>query len=725
MPRVPSVEGPSVAPAGIPDAYQRAPAALGQAGQVRAGYAAGTAQVASQAAEVFQRAQEEMDQVRVDDAMNQLKERRDALTFTKDTGYTSQRGLAALQRQSGKPLADEYGEQLQQSASTLDGSLGNDRQKRLFRMKANDVVTGFRGQVLAHEGQQADAYVMSVREGTVANSQNEIGKYWNDPVRIDGALSSIDAAVADMGRKLGGKSAEWIEARQRAESSKALTSAVGAALEKHDYLAADALLKRYGERMTADDMVRARGVVDRQFDAGVAQQTASTVIRQVQPTIQPTDFDRVLGITLKSESGGQRYGADGKLLTSPKGAKGEMQVMDGTSRDPGFGVTPARDDSPAERARVGRDYLGAMVKKYSGNLGQAWAAYNAGPGAVDAAIEQSMSPDMAKRGKYGEWLGALPAETQAYVQKNMAAYQAGDGKPQAATLQDVHAAVRARIGEGNPQRLKLAIDESTRQFEEIQKAVKQRDDESVANAQRWLADNGGRWTMLPAGLRAAVPAGKVDDLLNFAERTARGEDRTNPAVYQQLSNQDFLRGLSEDQFYTLSTRELSQADRKHFAAERGRLLTGAGGEKPGDLNTGAVKSMLDTRLRELGIDPTPKDNGGADAARVGAIRQFVDRSILAAQASAGKKFTDADISKHVDGLFSQTDVVKGWFSDSSTPLLTMQTSDIPSAIRTRLKADFKAAGVDDPTDGQLLGAFFVAKNAQKARRITPIPAGAK
>ena len=36
-----------------------------------------------------------------------------------------------------------------------------------------------------------------------------------------------------------------------------------------------------------------------------------------------------------------------------------MQVMDATNRDPGFGVLPAQDDSPEERARVGRDYLQA------------------------------------------------------------------------------------------------------------------------------------------------------------------------------------------------------------------------------------------------------------------------------------------------------------------------------------------------------------------------------
>lgn len=118
---------------------------------------------------------------------------------------------------------------------------------------------------------------------------------------------------------------------------------------------------------------------------------------------------RMLPITLQSESGNRDFNADGSTVTSSAGAKGRMQVMDGTNANPGYGVTPARDNSPEERARVGRDYLAALVQQY-GDPAKAWAAYNAGPGAVDKALQQG-----------GRWLQALPKETQAYVAKNMSA----------------------------------------------------------------------------------------------------------------------------------------------------------------------------------------------------------------------------------------------------------------------------------------------------------------
>ena len=82
-------------------------------------------------------------------------------------------------------------------------------------------------------------------------------------------------------------------------------------------------------------------------------------------------------------------------------AFGSMQTLDGTRRDPGFGVEPARDDSPEEAARVGRDYYDVMFKRY-GDHDKAMAAYTDGPGTVDAAIKNHGS----------DWLSVMPAQAK-------------------------------------------------------------------------------------------------------------------------------------------------------------------------------------------------------------------------------------------------------------------------------------------------------------------------
>ena len=114
---------------------------------------------------------------------------------------------------------------------------------------------------------------------------------------------------------------------------------------------------------------------------------------------------------MQSESDGRRYGAGGGLLRSPAGAMGEMQVMPATARDPGFGVRPWDGRSPDDLARVGRDYRRAMEREFGGDYEKMWAAYNAGPGAVQEAIRRGGA----------NWLRYLPQETQNYVRKNIRA----------------------------------------------------------------------------------------------------------------------------------------------------------------------------------------------------------------------------------------------------------------------------------------------------------------
>lgn len=100
------------------------------------------------------------------------------------------------------------------------------------------------------------------------------------------------------------------------------------------------------------------------------------------------------------ESGGKQ-GA-----VSPKGARGVMQLMPGTMRDPGFGITPMRDDSEGENRRVGREYLDAMYRRY-GDKETALAAYNWGPGNVDKWLKSGADPKK------------LPAETRKYISNIM------------------------------------------------------------------------------------------------------------------------------------------------------------------------------------------------------------------------------------------------------------------------------------------------------------------
>jgi soluble lytic murein transglycosylase len=128
----------------------------------------------------------------------------------------------------------------------------------------------------------------------------------------------------------------------------------------------------------------------------------SAQFREAVAATLPAGFDRIAAITVQSESAGNPN------AVSLKGARGLMQVMPATARDPGFGIRPS-NGTPADDIRVGREYLAKMRSRYGGDLAKMWAAYNWGPGNMDRVKDDP------------NWLSRLPAETRNYVAKNIRA----------------------------------------------------------------------------------------------------------------------------------------------------------------------------------------------------------------------------------------------------------------------------------------------------------------
>lgn len=117
------------------------------------------------------------------------------------------------------------------------------------------------------------------------------------------------------------------------------------------------------------------------------------VSEQAAQTKVPT---RLLMAVIQTESSGD------PSAVSRAGAQGLMQLMPSTALE--YGVANPFD--PSSNVAAGARYLHDLLTRYRGNLTLALAAYNAGPGAVDAAH-------------------GVPAflETRSYVARVRAAYK--------------------------------------------------------------------------------------------------------------------------------------------------------------------------------------------------------------------------------------------------------------------------------------------------------------
>lgn len=722
MPKVPTYDNFQVATGGASGARFDAPVVQNAAPQQMQQFGQAVQGAGQQIGSIATDMQTQANTLRKDDADNKRNEFEQTLTWDKDAGYTNQRGINALERESGKPLADEYVDKFKERVASISAGLGNDAQRQAFAASSSARLTQFYGQITQHESRQFQAYAMSVREGTIANSMNEIGLNYKDPTAVDGSIRSIQAATYDLAR-LQGKSAEWAESQTRKVTSNAHMTALSAALEDRNIDYADGYLKKYTKQMDADDILKVRGYVTKEMDNRVGVAVAGDVLTKAAPQLVTSDIGRAFNIAVGTESNGKQFAKDGTPLTSSAGAIGIAQVMPGTGPEAAklaglpWDEHKYKTDAGYNKA-IGKAYFEQQVKANDGDLAKGYAAYNAGPGALQKAIRKADTS--AKLNKLDPtvplipYLDFLPKETQNYVAKNMKEYNAGSGANAKPTFLDIDNALRAdpRLA-NNPQRYAVARADAEKRFGDMQKAVKSQEEDAVAGAMHGLIENGGRYSDLPASVRGAIPPKEINGLRTFAQNVAQGDGITNDRLYDRLTNNPGeLAGLSDNAFFALHS-ELNDADFKHFSNERAKLQGKGGGGSAGELNGTAIKQSLNERLQVLKIDPTPKDDGGKDAARVGGIRRFVDQYFYAAQREAGKKFNEVEVNQHLDALFAKNATFRSMWGDSSGAMLTLQASDIGSDAKDRIKASYKKQGIDNPTDAQIMQIYWISQTARK------------
>ncbi len=148
-------------------------------------------------------------------------------------------------------------------------------------------------------------------------------------------------------------------------------------------------LRSYGSASTPASAPVSRG--EGAYDAFIAQASSRT---GVDPAL--------IKAVIRQES------SFNTTVVSKAGAKGLMQLMDGTAK--GLGVTNPFD--PQQSIEGGAQYLSYQLKRFDGNVGTALAAYNAGPNRV-SRLGIKNDKDLLEK------MHLLPTETQQYVKKVM------------------------------------------------------------------------------------------------------------------------------------------------------------------------------------------------------------------------------------------------------------------------------------------------------------------
>lgn len=737
MPTVPSYGDPRVSQTIQPDAQAAAPTSTDYADKQTQDLGAAVQSAGQGASSIATEIQNQANMVRSIDAASAAREKLYDTIYAPQTGLLAQKGWNALNRDSGVDLATEYGQQFKKITDGISEGLSNDAQRSMFAQQATQMQTQLHATAEQHMGQEYQSYHGAVYDAAVKSDQNAIGLQGaTNPGQINPltGVSYIDEAAARIKAAVGAK-ARLDGLPQTAADNIALDAvsaahklAIDGLLEQGKYDQAAVYQQQYKDQLNASDSLDIAGKIDGVAGLQNGFSVIGKVMSNAKSSLQPNSFDLMSNITTSTESGNRQTLADGSPVTGykvmPDGSKqpvafGKWQVTDATgqqwAKEMGIPWDPQRlRTDEAYNSAIGQYGLQKLIQKNGGDPAKAWAAYNAGQGAVNSAVKQAQAAQAKGDTAHSNWTSYLPTETQNYVAKNMAQLQAGGGHPDMPTIGDVIAQVHANLpANTNPRVLQQIDNETQRQYNIIQQSKNEADAQSLNDAMTALRSNGGNMSALPFSVLSKVPANKLEQLTNFASSMQQGQPvKTNLTLYQNLMTDDsYLSKLTPAQLNATQA-QLAPGDFK-TVANRWRDLndpTSTVRNDPGNLNFPAINNTLTSRLEAMGINAKPKSTDTDGNAYIGSVRQIVNDWVSRDQALAGHKFNDVETAKSIDNALAQNVTLRSTLfgiggKTSTMPLLSIKNvSDVPDAARTAIVNDFKSRGIT-PSDNDVIRTF--------------------
>ncbi|TDY26306.1 soluble lytic murein transglycosylase [Paraburkholderia sp. BL6665CI2N2] len=347
----------------------------------------------------------------------QLASKLTDLQFDPQNGYGTKLGKDAVDGYQ------DYQQSVQQAYQDARSALPNPAAQRMFDSAGVKRVEYALSSGAQHAAQQNKIWQVGTADARANLEMNTAANYYNDDNRFGQAVATIKDEALQMG-ELQGWSPEQVAAKQSDYVSKAWQQRI-MRYAQNDPVAAQNMYSDNQQQISAAD----RPNLEHYLKANVRPVLARNIVSNIMQggaTINGSTIDALHAAVQNAESSGNPS-AVGPYVAGQGTAKGDMQVMDATNWSPGYGVRPAADNSPAERSRVGNDYLDAMGAHYGGDQTLALAAYNWGPGNVDKLVQASKASGVPLND--ASLVAKMPAATQAYISKINAAVPPKAGTP--------------------------------------------------------------------------------------------------------------------------------------------------------------------------------------------------------------------------------------------------------------------------------------------------------
>ncbi|WP_342049596.1 transglycosylase SLT domain-containing protein [Acinetobacter nosocomialis] len=364
----------------------------------------------------YQAYQDEADRVRVIDAQNKLAELKLHLQNNDVDGYGNKKGVDVVSFDDGNGggFVDYYTKAYQDGIGQIANTLGNSRQRALFREMSERDAVQFKGSLQNYFVRENDVYQQSVYSSSADRFIREINENPGDFTKIDESRANLKASLGKL-MNLEGKAATEAENIYLKNVSVAHITNISAFVENGDLKAALAYKNKYKDEISLADSFKVdqrihQKLEDQQVESLVNMATtgtqegsnpalnvppqASAKIAQELKSLTPDQMKNikyndqrldVYTVHAAKEKGmewaaplilGLRLAGEksNNSAVSEKGAKSVMQFIPDTWKQ--YSKGGQRDiNNPADTIDAAFDFISDISKKYKTKDPMVIAAY--------------------------------------------------------------------------------------------------------------------------------------------------------------------------------------------------------------------------------------------------------------------------------------------------------------------------------------------------------------
>jgi hypothetical protein len=238
--------------------------------------AAEAAEAVARGAQAFGQLAADLDQLRVEDAYNRLRDRQTDLMMNPETGFMSKRAGDAVDPM----FIQRYSGDFDKAIDEIANGLPNSRQQDLFRRRAGMAKAEYGDSLMRHVLRETDQYRDNVYKGAVATETNQAALNWNDPQKIADSIGRIAANTA-LWADRAGITGDALLATQMDNLANLHSTVVNAALDAGDVEYAAKYLDANKASIRADRLVDLEGKIAAETDERASIRISDDVIKKL------------------------------------------------------------------------------------------------------------------------------------------------------------------------------------------------------------------------------------------------------------------------------------------------------------------------------------------------------------------------------------------------------------------------------------------------------------